>query len=177
MAAFRESDLWYTDDNGQERESLDWALLKNGPVALFHKPEVLDDAVAWLRRHAYSVAVVNCGLDPSERGVLDAITTALGFPEGPNLDGFNDYCWQVEVPDNGGLALVLLRYHRVAAADRRLAKDVLDILAGSAWDKLLFGRRLICLVQSDDPRLTFAPIGGRVPMWNPREWFDRDRGV
>jgi hypothetical protein len=176
VGVFRESDLSYIDD-GHEREALDWALLKNGPVALFYKPAVLDDAVAWLRRRAYSIVVADCGAEPSKQGVLDAITVALGFPAGANLDGFNDYCWQVEVPDDGGLALVLLRYHIFAAANQELAETVLHILAGSAWDKLLFGRRLICLVQSDNPRLSFGPVGGRAPMWNPREWFNKDRGL
>ncbi len=177
VATFRDSDLSFTDETGQDREALDWALLRNGPVALFHKPAVLEDAVTWLSRRGYTVATANCGPDPSKQGVLDAITTALGFPAGPNLDGFNDYCWQLEVPDNGGFALVLLQYHRVAEADRKLAESVLDILADCAWHKLLFGRRFICLVQSDDPRLNVGPVGGRVPAWNPREWFHKDRGL
>lgn len=173
MAAFRDSEL--LDADGSDRERLDWALLKNGPVALFHKPALLDEAVAWLRRNGYTVAIADCGPDPSKRGVLDAITAAWEFPPGANLDGFNDYCWQLEVPDDGGLAVILLHYDRVAAADRKLAQTVLDILASAAWDKLLFGRRLICLVQSDDPGLHFGPVGGREPAWNPREWMSRDR--
>jgi hypothetical protein len=177
VAAFRDEDLSYTDDAGQVRDSLDWAILQKGPVALFHKLAVLDDAVAWLKQRGYTVATADCRPDPSKRGVLDAITAALGFPTGANLDGFNDYCWQLEVPDDGGFGLVLLHYDGVVAADRELAGTVLDILAGSAWHKLLFGRRLICLVQSDDPRLTFGPVGGRAPTWNPREWFNKDRGL
>jgi hypothetical protein len=186
VAAFRESDLTYTDDAGQRRHAMDWAILQKGPVALFYKPAVLDDAVAWLKGRGYTVATADCGPDPSKPGVLDAITVALGFPEGvagaagaasANLDVFADYCWQLEIPDDGGFALVLLRYDRVEAADRKLAETVLDILAGSAWSKLLFGRRLICLVQSDNPRLTFGPVGGRAPTWNSREWFNKDRGL
>ena len=177
MAAFRDSDLTYTDDAGQLRHSLDWTILQNGPVALFYKPTVLDDAIAWLKRRGYAVATADCGTDPSKRGVLDTITAALSFPAGANLDGFNDYCWQLEVPDDGGFALVLLHYDRVAAADQKLAETVLDILAGSARNKLLFGRRFICLVQSDNPRLTFGPVGGRPPTWNPGEWFNKDRGL
>src|SRR5689334_4876494 len=113
MAAFRDSDLSYIDDAGQERERLDWALLKNGPVALFHKPEILHDAVAWLRRYGYVVAVAECGSIRSKQRLLDVITEALGFPPGANLDGFNDYCWQMEVPDDSGLAVILLHYHEV----------------------------------------------------------------
>lgn len=177
MAAFSDSDISCSDEAGQARPALDWTLLQNGPIALFHKRAVLDDAVAWLKRHDYAVALADCGPDPSQQGVVDAIATALGFPSGSNLDGFNDYCWQLDVPDEGGFALVLLQYHRVAAADRKTAKSLLDILAGTAWDNLLFGRRFLCLVQSDDPRLNFGPVGGFDPTWNPCEWFNRDRGL
>ncbi len=165
------------DAPGQQREALDWAILKNGPISLFYKLEVLDGTVAWLKQRGYTVATAACEPDPSKRRVLDSITAALGFPTGANLDGFDDYCWQLEVPDDGGFALVLLRFDQVATADRKLAETVLDILAGSAWHKLLFGRRLICLVQSDDPWLTFGPVGGHAPMWNPREWSNKDRGL
>jgi hypothetical protein len=177
MAVFRDSELSFTDDSGQPRERLDWAILKCGPVALFHKLPVLDDAIAWMRQHGYIVAVANVGLEPSKQGVLDAVGMALGFPPGANVDGFNDYCWQLEVPDEGGFAVALLHYDRVAAADRQLAEDVLDILASSAWDKLLLGRRFITLVQSDDPRLDFRPVGGHTPWWNDREWLFKDRGL
>lgn len=177
MAAFRDSDLSYADASGQDRERLDWALLKNGPVALFHKPEVLNETTEWLRAHGYAVVVADCGRDPSKQGTLDAITGALGFPPGANLDGFDDYCWQLEVPDDGGFALVLMPYDRVAAAGRKLAEEVLDILAGAAWEKMLFGRRFLCLVQSDDPRLDFRPVGAHTPTWNPRECFFKYRGL
>jgi hypothetical protein len=177
VAAFRDSDLSYTDDAGREQNALDWRILQNGPVALFHKAAVLDEAIAWFTRRGYTVATADCGSDPSKQGVLDAITGALGFPAGANLDGFDDYCWQLEVPDEGGFALALLHYDRVVSADRQLAETLLDILARSAWHKLLFGRRLICLVQSDSPSLTFGPVGGRAPTWNPREWFNKDRGL
>lgn len=177
MATFRESDTSYTDAAGHQRDALDWAILQNGPVALFFKPAVLEDAVRWLKQRGYTVATADCESDPSKQGILDSITAALGFPSCANLDGFDDYCWQLEVPDDGGFALVLLHYDQVATADQKLAEAVLDILAGSAWHKLLFGRRLICLVQSDDPRLTFGSVGGHAPMWNPREWFSKDRGL
>jgi hypothetical protein len=55
--------------------------------------------------------------------------------------------------------------------------EVLDILADDARRFLLFGRRLLVLVQSDDPRITFAPVGATAVSWNPKEWLDGDRGL
>jgi hypothetical protein len=39
----------------------------------------------------------------------------------------------------------------------------------------LIGRRLMCLVQSDDPRITFPPVGATGVGWNEAEWLDAKR--
>jgi hypothetical protein len=79
------------------------------------------------------------------------------------------------VPAEGGFAVVLHRFDAVAVAFPGFACHVLDILARASWDNLLFGRRLICLVRSEDPWIQFGPVGGHEPWWNHREWFNADR--
>ena len=109
MAAFHESESNY-------RERLDWALLQCGPIALFHKVHVLAASALWLKKHGYVIAEADCGSCDSEIAVLNTICRALGLPEGPtpNLDSFNDDCRHIEVPEEGGYVLVLLRFDRVA---------------------------------------------------------------
>ena len=51
-----------------------------------------------------------------------------------------------------------------------LAEAVLDILSRASHCFLLNGKRLLMLVQSDDPRLSFPKLGGRLPQWNRGEW-------
>jgi hypothetical protein len=177
VAAFDEAALTYLDSDGQVRERLDWAMLRYGPVALFRKPAVLAESVAWLARHGYTVAQADCEGCRSEQEVLWAIGQALGFHRYPypNLDGFNDDCRNILVPAEGGFAVVLHRFDAVAVAFPGFACHVLDILARASWDNLLFGRRLICLVRSEDPWIQFGPVGGHEPWWNHREWFNADR--
>jgi hypothetical protein len=57
-----------------------------------------------------------------------------------------------EVPDNGGLALVLNHYDKLS---KPIAEMVLNIFARAVRHHLLFGRRLLVLVQSDDPSIRF----------------------
>jgi Barstar (barnase inhibitor) len=172
MAAFHESELNY-------RERLDWALLQCGPIALFHKPHVLAAFALWLKQHGYVIAEADCGSCDSKTALLNTICQALGVPEGPNpnLDSFNDECRNIEVPEDGGSSLVLLRFDRVTKRLPEIAEQVLDILANASRDQLLFGRRFLCLVQSDNPQVHFGPVGGLVPCWNPQEWLDKDRGL
>ena len=42
---------------------------------------------------------------------------------------------------------------------------------------LLTGKRLIILVQSDDPCMEFNQLGGVSAEWNRREWLNKDRGL
>ncbi len=179
MAAFRDSELNNHYEQGQLRERLDWALLKCGPIALFHQPAVLSASALWLKQHGYVIAEADCGSCDSKTAVLGTIGQALGFPDGPNpnLDSFNDDFYNIEVPEDGGYALVLLRFDRVAKKLPRIAEELLNILANASRDQMLFGRRFLCLVQSDNPELHFGPVGGLAPCWNPQEWLDKDRGL
>jgi hypothetical protein len=70
---------------------------------------------------------------------------------------------------------VLHRFDAVAVAFPEFARNVLHILAKASWDNLLFGRRLICMVRSEDPWIQFGPVGGYEPWWNQREWSHADR--
>jgi hypothetical protein len=172
MAAFHESELNY-------RERLDWALLQCGPIALFHKPHVLAASALWLKQHGYVISEADCGSCASETDVLNTIGQTLGFPEGlnPILDSLNDDFYNIQAPKDGGYALVLIRFDRVAKKLPGVAEEVLNILANASRDQMLFGRRFLCLVQSDNPELHFGPVGGLAPCWNPQEWLDKDRGL
>ncbi len=91
-----------------------------------------------------------------------------------NLDALND---AFGMDFDGGLVLCFLRYDLLNAAKPEFAQGVLDIIESNSRDHLLLGRRLLALVQSDDPRIRFEPLGARAAHWNRREWFDKNRGL
>ena len=177
MAAFREDEVMEAGQDGQQVARLDWLLMKDGPIALFRKGVVLADAVAWLERHGYAIAQADCGDCQTEQEVLWAIGQSLGFPRypTPNLNGFDDDCWHLAVPDGGGTAVVLRRFEQVAERFPEFARLVLDVFARTAWNNLLYGRRLVCLVQSENPGIQFGRVGVKEPSWNSREWFRASR--
>ena len=157
----------------------DWQLLQNGPVALFHKPAVFDEAAGWLAEHGYRVASYDAGTWAGKEDCLLEILRGLGFPPSPhpNLNAFNDYLSQLEIPDAGGVAIAFHRYDSFARQGRHTAQQILDIIADNARGFLLRGRRLLALVQSDDPELDIEPVGASPVSWNPKEWLRSDRGV
>ncbi|WP_262387300.1 hypothetical protein [Streptomyces sp. TRM49041] len=68
-------------------------------------------------------------------------------------------------------------YDHFATACPRAAQVVLDIIADQARQAAVLCRRLICLVQSNDPKIRFEPVGAVPVMWNSDEWSDASRCV
>jgi RNAse (barnase) inhibitor barstar len=171
MAVFQE------DSNTWQR--LDWRLLQNGPIAMYLRRVVLEDDISWFVENGYRVDRLDCSTWVDKEIAHTALSNTLAFPDyyGRNLDAFNDCMSDLEVPIEGGRVIVLERFDVPAAGLGDFAYVLLDIVASTARDKLLFGRRLIALVQSNDPALGFPPVGATPVGWNPREWLNSARGL
>ncbi|MFF4595722.1 barstar family protein [Amycolatopsis sp. NPDC001319] len=100
---------------------------------------------------------------------------------GNNLNALNDCLSDVAAGDYGadlgatGFVLVLRHYDRFAGVEKDLAHALLDIFASQARNALLVGHRMMCLVQSDDPRLSFPAVGATSALWNDAEWLNSRR--
>lgn len=163
----------------EEFQRLDWALLQNGAVTLYFRPQVLAEDVKWLKENHYRVDIFECSVWLSKSEMHEALSCGLELPSyyGRNLDALNDCLCDIEIPEEGGRVIVFNRYNSFAARFPEVAWSVLDIMEINARQRLLFGRRLIVLVQSDDPEIFFESVGGRPVMWNQREWLDTSRGL
>src|SRR6185436_7352827 len=95
------------DESGWSR--LDFRLLRDGGVILYHSGVVLGDDLAWLRGEKYEVHDFDARRWKTEDDFHDDMSKALKFPEyyGRNLDAFNDCMTDVEVPIEGGMAIVI----------------------------------------------------------------------
>jgi RNAse (barnase) inhibitor barstar len=166
-------------DNPDERRRLDWWLLEHSPVALYFRATVLETDMSWFTGQGYRVLSLRAGAYSSSTALLVALGELLSFPDyyGENLDAFYDCLSDVEVPEVGGLVLVLYDFGSFAAADRPAAQALLDICAHRSRHFLLMGRRFLVLVQSDDPRIEFDLVGATSVAWNPRERLNALRGL
>lgn len=174
---------WGADAETTHR--LDFRLVQNTFVTMFWRPSLLDETVEWLRAHGYGVVEFDSGTWASAAVMYDDVASTLSFPGyfGRNLEALNDCMRDVASGDYGwdtdatGLVIVIRAFNTFAALDRRTAQFMLDIFARQARHALLFGNRILCLVQSDDPRLTFEPVGAAPVEWNYNEWLDSNRGL
>jgi hypothetical protein len=164
---------------------VDYWLLQDSPVTLVWSATVLAELTAWLTRHGYTVVSVDTSGWTSHRDLHRDIAAALDFPDyyGRNFNALDDCLFDVAHgaygldPTATGLVLVLERYDRFSAIDAESAHALLDYFAQRARLALLFGHRMICLVQSDNPRQRFPDVGATEVRWNQREWADFRRNL
>lgn len=158
-------------------------LLAQSPVTSFWRPGILADTVAELAGAEYQIVSIDATAPKTERDFLGAIGAALDFPDyyGHNLDALNDclrdvvshdYGWR---PDAAGLVIVFTGYQAAVANWPRTAQLTLDIIARHSRVASLFGGRLLCLVQTDDPDAVFERVGSSPVLWNNAEWANSRR--
>ncbi len=138
---------------------------------------MLDADVAWLASHAYDVKTFDCRTWRDSDATHDSLAATLGFPDyyGRNSAALNDCLSDLAIAEDGGTVLVFSRFDDFAKRDPRFANGMLDIIAHNARTFLLFGRRLLALVQSDDPRIVLEPVAAMAVSWNGQEWLDANR--
>lgn len=163
--------------------ALDYRLAASGSVSLFWSTEVLSSNVAWLSDHGYRVVHLEASGWRTEQDVHADLALALNFPDyyGRNLDALDDCLSDVAGCDYGfseadaGLVLVMRGIDQFMQRQPRLAHHLMDAVAGTARGAALFGHRILCLVQSDDPDLEIPPIGAAAVSWNDDEWLNSKR--
>ena len=179
MAAFNQQD--------RHEDRLDWEILRDGSVALYWRRELLDEDASWFRQQNYQVLSLDCGRWSSSDEMHMDLQRTLNLPAyyGKNLDALNDCLSDLPVPEVGGIALVLSRFDAYAkgpgaahvGSRRPEAEVVLDLFARASRYHLLTGRRLLTLVQTDDPRIRFDGLACVFADWNRREWLNKNRGL
>lgn len=166
-------------DSPDDRERLDWVLFQNGGVTLYHKQQVLTEHAAWLVRQNYQLKELDAYGWSDAKTFHEDVKRVFGFPSHytSNLASLVDALAELEIPAGGSMAVQMRRYDRFVKVDSHLAWSVLDALETTSRRLLLTGRKLLTLVQSDDPRIKFERVGAMPVNWNPREWLESDRGL
>jgi RNAse (barnase) inhibitor barstar len=162
MAPFRSPD---------DFDRLDWEILRNGPTYLYFSREVLAADVEWFRQHGYRIHTFDCSTWTSERALHDQLSHAFRFPAyyGRNLVALEECFCDIDVPQEGGVALVLTSFDAFAKRAPDDSWHVLNIIALTSRYVLLMGKRLVALIQSNDEDISLKEIGGRTPTTNLKD--------
>ena len=166
MAAFS------TDD--QLNGDLAFRLVQDGPLTLFHDPSVLAGTLDELRGTGYRVVTVEAGSCATVTDLLDRFARAFDFPDyfGRNMNAFHDCMRDVADGYTGsatGLVITLGRYDDFLLRHGPVGGLFLDMIADVCRLGALFGHRMMCFVQSDDPSSEIPPVGFTALGWNHLE--------
>ena len=89
------------------------------------------------------------------------------------MDAFNDCLSDIEINDNG--TIVVFRHFQLI--ENKFAHTLLDIFADNSRRNILFGKKLLTLVQVDNPNYQINPIGSTPVLWNGAERLNSKRGL
>ncbi len=169
MAAFVDS--WVITDKA-------YFLLQNGAINVYRKQEILDDEIDWLIKDNYEICRFDASLWKSESDFHKDMKIKLNFPDyyWCNLDAFNDCMFDVQ-SSLTWTVIVIEHYDIFKKFHPHISFHILDIFEINSRLLILFGRRLIILLQVDDPNFSMDWLWSRGTNWNRKEWFIKDRGL
>ena len=167
MTSFADTPEWY--------ERLDFQILQNGWISTYWQPAILNNDLQWFNNNHFRVVDFDCANWKDEAIMHDEIKVKLDFPAyyGSNLNALNDCLCDIEIP-NEGLVVVFKNFQHVA---KQYAHDLLDIFANKARLHMLFGRKLLTLIQVDDPNFEIPAVGACPVSWNRKERLNSKRGM
>lgn len=157
--------------NPEQFDQLDWKILQNGAVSLYFDRAILEADCTWFRDQNYHEYRFDGTTWFTKEDFYAAMDQQLTLPHNSGkLDALRDFLMDLAIPYESGTIFVFWRFDLFARRFAKEAYDILDVMEEISRGFLLTGQRFIILVQSNDIKLTFDPIGARPVILNPTEY-------
>ena len=163
------------ENNPDEWQRLDWQILQNGWTSLYWQENILDKDLDWFKKEKYNIVYFDCTKWTDTNQIHNDLKKQLDFPDyyGENLNALNDCLSDIEIKETS----LVIAFRHFQTIDKDIAHSLLDIFARNSRLHNLFGKRLLTLVQVDNPNYQIDPIGSSSVLWNGAEWLDSKRGL
>ena len=163
------------ENNPDECQRLDWQILQNGWTSLYWQQSILDKDLDWFKKEKYNIVVFDCTKWTDTNRIHKDLKKQLGFPDyyGENFNALNDCLSDLEINETG----FVIVFQHFQIVDKDIAHGFLDIFACNARMHMLFGKRLLTLVQVNNPKYEIEPVGSYGISWNGAEWENSRRGL
>ena len=165
----------FFQDNPDEWQRLDYRIFQNGWSSLYRQPTILNTDIAWFKKENFKIVDFDCSSWADPNDIHRDLKTKLNFPDyyGKNLDALNDCLSDLEIPNTG----FLIVFRHFESVDKNTAHSLLDIFANNSRRHMLFGKKLLTLVQVDNPNFQSDKVGACGVLWNEAEWLNSKRGL
>jgi RNAse (barnase) inhibitor barstar len=163
------------DNSPETFQRLDWDILQKGWASLYFKQAVLDEDIRWFNNNNFHVVEFDCKSWSDISSMHRNFKEALNFPDyyGNNLNALNDCLSDIEIVD-AGLIIVFRRFDNI---EMDLARSLVDIFAVNSRLHLLFGKKLITLIQVNNAGYRIEEGEVNFVSWNRKEFLGSSRGI
>lgn len=160
-------------------QSFACGLLHYGPIALYCNRRGLQADLEILATERFDVRCFNALNWGRDGSLHDDLMAGLDFPPyyGKNLNALSECLRELDISDDGGMAVVFNDFDEVFRRNPDLARGVLDVFTAGSRLLQIFGKTLLVLVHTKDPDADYGPLGAVKAWWNPREFLRAERGL
>lgn len=162
-----------------ELDRADWPLLQNGAVNLFWKVEVFDATLDQLKTIDYTILKFDFTTPEQFKSDLSIAFNwqeHFGYPKwNGNLDALSDGFRYGPFYLSDKIVIAIQNFDILVKQDVNLSFHLLDMIERHSRDYLLFGKRLIGVIQTNDPKYECASIGTTGAQWNFKERLNSSR--
>jgi RNAse (barnase) inhibitor barstar len=155
--------------------NIDLWIIGKGFISLYYNQDIIDYDIDLLEAKKYKIIEFDGDFITDKMELHFALEAKLQFPGyyGHNFHALNDCLGDYEVDVNG----VVLVFRGLDNLDIETIHVLLDVFAHSARRKFAAGRKMLILVQVNNPRFNIKePIGAvNFYLWNDKEWFEGNR--
>lgn len=162
-------------NNSDEWQRLDWQILQNGWTSIYWQQSILDKDLKWFINANYHIVDFDCTNWTDTIQIHKDLKQRLNFPDfyGENFDALNDCLSELEI-DKTGLVIVFRNFQVV---QKDFAHSLLEIFAKNSRFQSLLDKRLLTLIQVDNPKYEIKPVGSYEILWNGAEWLDSKKNL
>jgi hypothetical protein len=156
-----------------------YELFRDGPITLFYKPQVLEDALGILLKKKYEAHEFDCKNYSSDTDIYNDILIRLGIIDAEyknmNFIQFWDLFAEATVPEDTGMVLVFNSFDSLLNISPEIPKMVFNLISGYHYKFLLFGKKFKSFVQVDNPEMEYQVNNIFMPKWNHKERDKKSR--
>jgi hypothetical protein len=157
----------------EDTDRADWPLLQNGAVTLYWRMELFEMAVNSLAQLRYRVLRLRFN-EPQQ--FMGDVSKALKWQQQfgrqlwmGNLDALNDAFRSEPFESADDSAFCIENFQAAVEYDPKWSTAMLDVIECTSRDYLLFGKRLLALIQTRDATYRCEGIGATSAHWNKEE--------
>lgn len=160
-------------------ENIEIQYLYNSPIHLFYDKKHLEETMNEFKKKNYTVYDFDASEWNSEKIFHEEVAKTLSFPDyyGNNLSALSDCISDMYSAEIPGMIFVFNGFETLEKSNHEFAEQVLDVLADQSRKFLVQGMKYMIFVQSNDPKISFSPVGAVPIVWNNLEWQNATRGL